>query len=35
VLVQITVLFLRLALLGAALGLAFGLLTSFWLANIW
>ena len=29
------VLFIRLALLGAALGLGFGLVTSLWLANIW
>lgn len=32
---QIAVSFVHLALLGAALGLGFGLVTSFWLANIW
>jgi len=32
---QIVVSFVQLALLGAALGLGFGLVTSFWLANIW
>jgi hypothetical protein len=33
--VQITVSFVHHVLLGAALGLAFGLATSFWLARIW
>lgn len=32
---QIVVSFVQLALLGAALGLGFGVVTSFWLANIW
>jgi hypothetical protein len=32
---QIVVLFIRLALVGAALGFGFGMATSFWLANIW
>lgn len=32
---QIVVSFIRLALVAAALGLGFGLVTSFWLANIW
>jgi hypothetical protein len=32
---QIVVSFVQLAILGAALGLGFGLVTSFWLANIW
>jgi hypothetical protein len=31
---QIVVLFVQLAVLGAAIGLAFGLVTSFWLARI-
>jgi hypothetical protein len=33
--VQIVASFAQLALLGALIGLGFGLLTSFWLANIW
>jgi membrane associated rhomboid family serine protease len=34
VLLQIVVFFIQLAVLGAAIGLAFGLVTSFWLARI-